>query len=166
MGFNVLFHGSSPGCNILLATNCSCRRGWIPQMLQKVRYLLAEAPTHQDVVFFMMFPSQVGVQVHRVAGLVSSEIDKNNLTSSYIVFFKNSLKLSKPSLLNFQRHFPGEHWATSSHRGWVWHITRTWGVPSDFQESHQGVWYYLLIFAVLGKMRGFSLLSIFHKGPK
>lgn len=23
------------GCNILLATNCSCRRGWIPQMLQK-----------------------------------------------------------------------------------------------------------------------------------
>eukprot|EP00435_Cladocopium_sp_Y103_P028625 s1048_g7.t1 len=22
-------------CNILLATNCSCRRGWIPQMLQK-----------------------------------------------------------------------------------------------------------------------------------
>ena len=23
------------GCNILLATNCSCRRGWIPQLLQK-----------------------------------------------------------------------------------------------------------------------------------
>ena len=80
-------------------------------MLQKVRYLLAEAPTHQDVVFFMMFPSQVGVQLHRVAGLVSSEIDKNDLTSSYIVVFLNItiLKLSKPSLLNFQRHFPGEH---------------------------------------------------------
>ena len=85
MGFNALFHGSSPGCNILLATNCSCRRGWIPQMLQKVRYLLAEAATHQDVVFFMIFLCQVGVQLHRVAGLVSSEIDKKNLTSSYIV---------------------------------------------------------------------------------
>lgn len=96
------------------------------------------------------------------AGVFWNRQKKSDIIIHRCLFIqKHILKLSKPSLLNFQRHFPGEHWATPSHRGWVWHITRTWGVPSDFQESHQGVWYYLLIFAVLGKMRGFPKIVDF-----
>ncbi len=70
-------------------------------------------------------------QLHRVAGLVSSAIE----TISDIIIHRclfDILNFPNHSFSIFSvHHFPGEHWATPSHRGWVWHITRTWGVSSD-----------------------------------
>lgn len=106
--------------------------GWAA--LRSWELCIAEAPTHQDVVFRCF---QVKLGSIASGGWAGVFWNRHDFWHHHTSLFLNILNLSKPSLLNFQRHFPGEHWATPSHRGWVWHITGTWGVPT-MKESHQG----------------------------